>query len=192
MSKLEEAFALIDKKNAEDQILESWQGKMQPRELIYGLRMTEWLNTLNPEASEELQIAVRGQHITRWVIPRKYFPKGKVGYFNWRNELKKHHATEVGKCLVELGYSIEFIERVKFLIQKKNLMKDVESQMLEDTACLVFLQFYFEDFSNTEVEEKMIDIVKKTWKKMSDDAKAHALRISMSDACLEIVKSAIL
>src|SRR5690606_37810895 len=107
----------------------------------------------------------------RWEIPRDSFPKDRVGYLQWRNKLKVHHADIAEKILGELGYDHETIERVKFLVQKKQLRHDEESQTLEDVVCLVFLSYYLDDFAGEHEEEKVVSILQKTWTKMSEKGK---------------------
>lgn len=192
MTRLEHVFSSIDELNAQDPHFETVDGINTPKELVYGMRMSEWLDRIRPDAPDPLKVAVRAQHIMRWKIPRSSFADGKIGYLNWRNALKKFHADEAAKILDNLGFQKDFIDRVSFLIQKKNLKNDPDTQSLEDVACLVFLQFYFAEFSSKTDTIKMIDIVKKTWNKMSDDAKGLALNIAMPPECLKIVEAAII
>lgn len=190
-TKFDKAIAVIDDKNSQDLNQEMSNGNTFPKELLYAKRMTDCLLNFKPDASEALQIAARAQHICRWEIPRKAYPMNKVGYMNWRNDLKKMHAKLAGDILEEVGYDSEFINRVQFLISKKSFKKDADSQALEDVVCLVFLQYYFEDFANKHEDEKLIDIVKKTWNKMSEDAHKKALELSYSEHSLNLIKKAL-
>ena len=175
MTKFEQALKLIDERNATDPNLETVDGKEYPKELLYSQRMSQKLLEFIPDASKELQIAARAQHICRWQIPRKDYPMDKVGYLKWREELKKMHAKITAEILETSGYDKEFIDRVAFLIRKKMLKKDADTQALEDVICLVFLQFYFEEFAAKHNDEKVIDILQKTWRKMSDEGHQAAL-----------------
>src|SRR5690606_1953193 len=137
------------------------------------------------------QIAARAQHICRWKIARNEYPMDRVGYLKWRETLKKMHAEITSGILKEVGYDTEFIDRVSFLILKKLIKKDDESQTLEDVICLVFLEYYFEEFAEKHEDEKLIDILQKTWVKMSDKGHSEALKIKYSEKSLSLVKRAL-
>jgi len=187
----QQAITAIDQKNSEDPNKEL-QGKTQhPKELLYSKRMSEQLLRFEPEASEELQIAARAQHICRWKIARKEYPMDKVGYLKWRQELKKMHASITADILNDLGYNEEFIHRVSFLIKKRAIKKDPESQTIEDVICLVFLSYYFDDFAAKHPEDKLVDIIQKTWKKMSDKGHEYALKINYTSESLALIQKAL-
>ncbi|SEG02885.1 protein of unknown function [Algoriphagus boritolerans DSM 17298 = JCM 18970] len=183
---------LIDQINAEDPVKEIGNGKSFPKELLYSLRMTKKLEDFAPEASEHLKIAARAQHIGRWRIQRSAYPMDRTGYLTWREELKKMHAETAGNLLFEAGYEAEFIAKVKFLIRKKQLKTDLETQTLEDVVCLVFLENYLEEFTAKHDEEKVRDILKKTWGKMSEKGHKAALQLNFSPECLRIIQEALL
>lgn len=189
--KFEKAIASIDQKNSEDIHTEHVQGKAYPKELLYSQRMTQKLLEFKPNASEELQIAARAQHICRWKIPREDYPMNRAGYLKWRETLKKMHANITSDILKEVGYDSNFIDRVKFLISKKLIKKDTESQTLEDVVCLVFLESYFEEFASKHNDTKVIDILRKTWHKMSESGHEAALRLNYSKKGLMLIKTAI-
>lgn len=189
--KFKAAIHQFDLANSQDPNQEEWQGNTYPKEMLYAERMTDCLEAFEPDASEALQLAARCQHIKRWEIPRESYPMDRPGYHAWRNELKKYHAEQAEAILQEVGYEENTIERVKFLLQKKQLRRDVETQTLEDVICLVFLQYYFEPFSKKYEEEKLIDIVQKTWKKMSEKGHDAALQLNYSPESLELIKKAI-
>lgn len=191
-SKFEQAINRIDELNKQDPNIEIDQGKEFPKEFLYSLRMSDFLDQFEPRASEQLQIAARAQHIARWKIDRDEYPQTRVGYIKWRNELKQMHADLAGEILEDVGYGQEFIDRVKFLILKKKIKKDDESQTLEDVICLVFLEYYFEDFSKKHEEEKLIDIIKKTWAKMSEKGHQFAANLSLPVECARIVQKAVM
>jgi len=64
------AIAQIDAANAADPNRESYQGREEPKEILYSRRMSDWLMRLAPDASDALRLAVHGQHICRWTILR--------------------------------------------------------------------------------------------------------------------------
>ncbi|MGI9276565.1 MAG: DUF4202 domain-containing protein, partial [Endozoicomonas sp.] len=119
----------------------------QPSELIYAERMSGWLQRLQPDASEALQIAVRSQHLCRWEIPRSEYPMGRPGYLKWRMELGKLHARKAVKVMTVQGYDSEACERVAAIIRKQNMKRDSDAQTLEDCACLVFMENDFLPFA---------------------------------------------
>ena len=190
-TKFEKAIAFIDQKNSEDPNTVIVEGTEFPKELLYSQRMTTKLLDIEANASEELQIAVRAQHICRWSINRKSYSMDKIGYFQWRNDLKKLHSELTSEILNNVGYSEEFINRTSFLINKKLIKKDAETQTLEDVACLVFLQYYLEDFIAKHTDEKIIDILQKTWGKMSTKGQELALKTNLSPHSLNLVKKAL-
>lgn len=190
-TKFEKAIAFIDQKNSEDPNTVIFEDTEFPKELLYSQRMTTKLLDIEANASEELQIAVRAQHICRWSIKRKSYSMDKIGYFQWRNDLKKLHSELTSEILNNVGYSEEFINRTSFLINKKLIKKDTETQTLEDVACLVFLQYYLEDFIAKHTDEKIIDILQKTWGKMSTKGQELALKTNLSPHSLNLVKKAL-
>ncbi|WP_405610771.1 DUF4202 domain-containing protein [Polaribacter sp. Asnod1-A03] len=190
-TRFETAIALIDKKNAEDPNVYEVTGLEYPKELLYSQRMTRTLLQFDSNASKALQIAARAQHICRWQIARNEYPMDRVGYLKWREELKKMHANITGEILEQVGFDAQFVERVQKIILKKLIKKNEESQALEDTICLVFLDYYFDEFAAKHTDEKIIDILKKTWVKMSDKGHAAALKIPFSEKSLTLVKQAI-
>lgn len=190
-TRFETAIALIDKKNAKDPNTYEVSGFHYSKELLYSQRMTRKLLQFHPNASKALQIAARAQHICRWEIPRKDFPMDRVGYLKWRETLKKMHANLTGEILEQVGYDDEFIARVKKIILKKLIKKNEESQALEDVICLVFLDYYFDEFAAKHSDEKVIDILQKTWVKMSEKGHEAALKLPYSEKGLALVKQAI-
>lgn len=191
-TRFETAIALIDKANSEDINTYQVAGIDYPKELLYSQRMTRKLLQFNPNASKALQIAARAQHICRWKIPRDEYPMDRVGYLKWRETLKKMHADMTGDILKQVGYDDEFIDRVKFIVQKKLIKKNEESQTLEDAICLVFLDYYFEEFAEKHPEDKVVDILQKTWVKMSKEGQDEALKLNLSEKSKALIKKALL
>ncbi|MDC1276922.1 DUF4202 domain-containing protein [Algibacter sp.] len=190
-TRFETAIALIDKANSEDINTYEVSGISYPKELLYSQRMTRKLLQFEPNASKALQIAARAQHICRWKIARDEYPMDRVGYLKWRETLKKMHGNLTADILKQVGYDDQFTDRVKAIILKKLIKKNEESQTIEDTICLVFLDYYFEEFAAKHNEEKIIDILKKTWIKMSDKGHEAALKLPFSEKSLALVKQAI-
>ncbi len=150
-NRLQCSLQAIDAANARDPTHDAGE----PAEFIYGRRMSEALAAFAPGATEPLRIAVRGQHIERWLSPRRAFPEGKAGYFAWRNAAKKRHAERLGQIIAACGYDEAVIARVGTLARKEQLRSDAEAQTLEDVACLVFLRYYAENFAAKHAREKV-------------------------------------
>lgn len=178
--RLDRALAALDALHAEDPEQVELDGARVPAELLYARRMTAALALLTAEPSEELRLAVRAQHLCRWRLPRSSYPDGKAGYHAWRREEARRHAELAAATLREAGYGEDAVLRVGALIQKKDLSRDPEAQALEDAACLVFLEHYAEAFARGRDEAQLVDIVQKTWRKMSPRARelAHALPLA--------------
>lgn len=167
--------------------------------------MTHYLTQHTPSASQTLHLAVRAQHLRRWEVPRNTYPLNRAGYLSWRTYLKKRQAEIVERiCVEEGGYSPEEAGRVGKLVRKEGLVgskkgdKDEEGegerevQILEDVACLVFLDDQFEKFEREQNdEEKILGILRKTWGKMSERGQELALKIEMSDRARGLVEKAV-
>lgn len=191
MSRLEEAFRRFDEANGEDPNMELADGNPVPKELIYGQRMSSRLSEFAPDAPEVVELAARAQHIRRWEVPRESYPEGRAGYLKWRTDLYKRHGDTAGEIMREVGYDDETIERVRTLLRKRGLKTDPDVQLLEDVICLVFLEHYFHDFAKKHEEEKLIPIVQKTWKKMTDRAHAAALQLDYAAEDLAVIQRAL-
>lgn len=187
----QQASQWIDAENAQDPNIEIHESISFPKELLYSNRMYAKLMDFYPNASEAVQIAAKAQHICRWKIARESYPMDRVGYLKWREDLKKFHAKTTATILEKAGYDAEFIARVSFLIEKKLLKKDEETQLLEDVICLVFLEFYLEAFVEKHETEKLKNIILKTWNKMSEKGHQAALQINYTAANLQLIKDAL-
>jgi hypothetical protein len=165
--------------------------KVLAKEVLYSRRMTEMLNEFVTSPSVSLQVASRGQHIQRWAIPRSDYSMNKKGYMKWRTVLKTYHAELLSDLLEGEGAEQSVVDQVRLLISKRKLKTDLESKTLEDVICLVFLKYYFAGFAKKHDEEKIIDIVRKTWAKMTEDGHTAALKLPFGDVELSLVKKAL-
>ncbi|KAK2806527.1 hypothetical protein FQN50_005810 [Emmonsiellopsis sp. PD_5] len=190
-SKFEQALARIDDAHKEDPNLVTIGNSQVPYELHYADKMTKYLAQHNPAASETLKLAVRAQHLRRWEIPRSSYPMTRPGYFSWRTALKKRQADLAEEICSSCGYDKEDAGRVAALVRKEDMKNDEECQVLEDVACLVFLDDQFEKFEKEHDEEKIIGILKKTWAKMSARGHELALQIDMSERAKGLVAKAL-
>lgn len=188
---LQQAFAAFDAANREDPNTEVVDGQAQPKELVYAQRMSQQLNEFCADASPVVQLAARAQHICRWKIPRTDYPMDRPGYHRWRTELGRFHADTAAAILAKQGVDSELIERVKTLLQKRKLKQDPEVQLLEDVVCLVFIRHYLADFARKHDEEKLLDIIRKTWKKMSPKGQEAALSLALPEDLTTLITRAV-
>lgn len=197
---LEKVLTAIDNINQTDNNITLVDGIEHPKELIYGQRMSQCLAIHWPDASELLQIAVRAQHIKRWHLKRSEFEQGKAGYYQWRIALGRFHGELAASLMLECGYTAEQAEQTTIIIRKDLIRQgkakvNDDSQTLEDVACLVFLEHYFDDFSAqylaADNEEKIIRIVKLTWKKMSEQGHNIALALPLPKHLAALVGKAL-
>ena len=185
------ACRAIDEANGDDPRKQEADGKTWPQEVLYSRRMVGWVERLAPNASEELLLACRAQHIRRWEVERSSYPDGRMGYLKWRKDLQRRHADTLGSIMKDAGYPEDSVAKAQQLILRKNNAKDPEGQALEDAACLVFLEFEFSAFVAKTEEAKVVDIVRKTWKKMSDRAREEAGKLSFGEREGAVIKAAL-
>ena len=193
-ARFETTMAKFDEANATDPNQEIFKGRAYPKEILYAHRMSKMLEKFAPDASEVVQLAVRSQHICRWKIPRDNYPMDMNGYKRWRTTLYKFHGDIAGDIMREQGYDDDMIIRLQAILRKEKLKTNPETQLLEDVVDLVFLQHYLDDFvgkySHYE-EEKLLGILRKTWKKMSDKGHAAALKLDYTPEMLAVVQKAL-
>ena len=185
--KFSTAIARFDAENSRDPNSENGR----PRELLYAERLTDWVLKLRPDAPETLRLAARCQHICRWESPREHYPMTKPGYLKWRADLKKFHAEKSGAILREAGYDDEAIGRVQDLNLKKNFPADAEVRVLEDALCLVFLEFQLAPLAAKSDDEKMVNALKKSWEKMTEAARAEALKLNYGEREMQLIQRAL-
>ena len=187
-------IAAIDAVNAEDPRTTVVDGTPLPFEIVYADRMTETLGRMYPDASELLRIAARAQHIRRWQVPRDTFPMNRQGYEKWRRGLRKLHAELVGGIMDKNDYSADDIALVSMFLRKEQLKRNADSQALENVVDVIFLAYYWDDFVAKladSSDEKLIDIVGKTLRKMSSHGHAAALALDLPPETTRIVLAAV-
>jgi hypothetical protein len=194
--KFDKAVELIDAANSKDPNRETSDGKEWPKELLYAHRMSDMIERFAPDADDVKKLSVRAQHIERWKSPRSDYPMDRKGYHQWRTNLYKFHADTTAALLKEAGYDDEFIERVKMAVGKKALRKNADTQMLEDIAAMVFIEHYMLEFAEKHPEyseEKWLDIIRKTWKKMSEQGHQFALsgKLTLPEPLVPLIQKAL-
>lgn len=194
---LNKVIELIDAANNEDPNEETDNdGKVWPKELLYSHRMAEMLERYAPDADDALKISVRAQHIQRWKSARSDYPMDRQGYFKWRTDLYKFHANTTAELMAQAGYDEDTIERMKQAVGKRGLKVNPDTQLLEDVIDLVFIEHYMQAFANKHPEydeEKWLDIIRKTWKKMSEQGQQYALagNIKLPEPLIPLIQKAV-
>ncbi|MFW5824185.1 MAG: DUF4202 domain-containing protein [Marinobacter sp.] len=180
-SRLGCALDAIDQANRQDPNTERVNGQVLPREYAYSLHMTRWLLALESAPSDRMQIACRAQHIERWTRPRADYPEGRKGYYQWRQDCGRFHGERAAQIMADCGYPDDECQRVATILTKRELRNDPDTQLLEDVACMVFLERYFADFYQQKADydkDKWLRIVRRTWGKMSPRAHEAALQLA--------------
>ena len=189
--RLQEAFALLDGMHREDPSA----GADGPKDILasidYHQRVSRWVERLAPEASPALRLAARSQHVRRWAIPRDSYPMTRKGYRDWREALGRFHASTAAEVLARVGYDAQTVDRVGQLLRKQRLRSDPEARTLEDAACLVFLEVQLEDFSRRHSEEKLLHILRRTWKKMSPAGRSLALGLELPEGAAGLLRKSV-
>ena len=181
----------FDAANAEDPNRELVDGVAQPKELVYARRMTARLDRFRPDAPEAVRLAARCQHIRRWTIPRTDYRDGRAGYRRWRTDLARFHASTAAAILRDVGYRDDIVVRVESLLRKERLKADPDVQLLEDVICLVFIEHYLADFAPKHDDERLLGVLRKTWRKMSDAGQRAALALDLPANLRALVERAM-
>ena len=193
---LDKAIALIDAANSEDPNRVSVDGKEWPKELLYSQRMSDMLARFVPAADAAQQLAVRAQHVQRWKSPRDAYPMDRIGYLQWRKDLYKIQAQTAVDLSAQAGYSEDVTDRIYQAVAKLKIKENPDTQLLEDIADLVFIEHYITEFVDKHPEydeDKWLDIIRKTWKKMSAAAQQFALsgNVRLPEALVPLIQKAV-
>lgn len=189
-----QVIAAIDTANADDPRQTVVDGEARPYEHVYSERMGEVLQDIYPNAGELLRIAAHAQHIRRWDIPRDDYEKGREGYNRWRRACREHHAEVLAGIMGDAGYDEGDIAQVQGLLRKEKLKKDANSQALENVVDVVFLKYYWDEFATKYAsfdDDKMIDVIGKTLRKMSGKGHAAALALDLPEKTRKLVEAAV-
>jgi len=192
----DKAVALIDAANREDPNQVTADGRDWPKELLYSERMSGMLERYRPDADDAMKLAIRAQHIERWKSPRNAYPMDRIGYLTWRKDLYKIQANTAANLLLQAGYGDEAVGRVRNAVAKKNIKGNPDTQLLEDVTDLVFLEHYILEFVSKHPdysEDKWIDIIRKTWHKMSGDAHEFTLSgaVKLPESLVPLIHKAV-
>lgn len=187
------AIAAIDAANADDPNTIVVRGEQRPKELAHAELMTEWVRRLRPDAGEALLLAARAHHLRRWAVPRSDYPDGRAGYLRWRRHLHERHAADVGEILAGAGYDEGTIEQVQGLVAKRDqpargVSPDPDTRAMEDALCLVFIETQLRSLADQLADDdKLVDVVRKTLRKMSEDGIAAAMALPLDERDHDVI-----
>lgn len=190
-ARFEAAIEAFDALNAADPNTLEDGGALRPKELVQAERLSRWVLEVDPDASEALRLAARCQHLRRWEIPRSRYPEGRTGYLTWRKDLARFHADRAEAVLRSVGYDDDMIDRVRRINLKRSLKLDADTQTMEDALCLSFLEHELVDFSSKHADEKVVDILRKTWRKMSARGRELGTTIALDPRTTALVEAAL-
>jgi hypothetical protein len=190
-SRFEAAIAAIDAANADDPQTLVVRGVVRPKEQAHAEMMTAWVRRLDPDADEAQLLAARAHHLRRWTSPRTDYPAGRAGYLRWRTALKARHAEDVAAILEGCGYDPATIERVQAIVRKDHLRTDPATQTHEDGLCLTFLETQLAGVGDQLGEEKTLEVVRKTWAKMSPRGREAAGTLDLATTQRDLLERAI-
>lgn len=166
-------------------------GVSRPKEQVAAEQLAAWVERLEPTGSEALHLAGYCQHLRRWEIPRSSYDAGRLGYLKWRKDLGRFHADQASAVLQEVGYDDATVEAVRQINMKLGLQTNPDSATMEDALCLSFLEHELADFAAKHPDDKVIDIVRKTWRKMTERGHAVALTLPLTGRARELVSRAL-
>lgn len=185
------AAAAIDRANALDPNLVRVRGQELPLALAHGQYAAEWVTRLHPDADELLLLAARAHHLRRWELPRSEYPEGKAGYLRWKRDQRQRHATDVASLLTPMGFTDDEVAQVQAWVRRDQLATDAGSQAVEDAACLVFIETQLADVATKLDRDHLIDVIRKTAKKMSPSALDAVARIPLGEAERQLLAAAL-
>jgi hypothetical protein len=166
----------------------------RPAELVYADRIEAWVARLSPDSGPLLRLAARCQHLERWSVPRTSYPDGKAGYLEWRRSLYVKQAQRARVLMLAAGLAPSEADEAAAWVSKTGLRTNPGTQALEDAACLVFLENEIGEFAALHAaypREKFVDILRKTWRKMSPHARELALSLALPPAVSTLVHEAV-
>lgn len=185
------AVAALNAAHDQDPERRHHDGRDQPVERVWCDSVAKWVGRLAPEASAALKLAAHAQHLERWRDPRSAWPAGRAGYLRWRKTQQRRHAERAEESLRAAGCEAGLIERVQQLIRKEGLSIDPEAAVLEDAACLTFLELDLAAFADRHERADVLRILQKTWVKMSPEGREAALAMTLPASSAKLIEEAL-
>jgi hypothetical protein len=181
------AVAAIDAANAADPTSVVVRGESQPLALVHGRLAAEWVSVLSPGADGLVLLAARAHHLRRWELPRSQYAAGRAGYLQWKRDQRRRHAHDVGELLTAVGYATDDVAVVQAMVRREG----PGGQLVEDAACLVFIETQLASVAAQLDRDHLLDVIRKTAKKMSPEALAAVGQIPLEDAERELLAAAL-
>jgi hypothetical protein len=185
------ALTEIEKAHSQDPSKEDMNGSLFPSELLYSKRMLSMLAMVSPDNSNTLKLAVQCQHLKRWNIPRANHPFTRRGYHHWRREVMEYQLEQTRLLLTDAQINNEDISWILNALKNQGDKSIPESQIIMDTACLVFLKWYMEPFARKHENEKVSDILKKTMRKMSETGLNLISKLNLPASTQHVLSKAV-
>lgn len=185
------AIAAFRAENSQDPNSVHDGGRARPKELVDAERLAAWVLRIEPDASEALVLASHCQHLRRWELPRTDFEPGRIGYLKWRKALARMHADRGSEILRTVGYDEATVAAVRAINLKQGLHTNPDTQTMEDALCLSFLEHELAEFADKHPDDKVVDIIAKTWGKMSERGHRFALELSLPPRARALVERAL-
>jgi hypothetical protein len=163
----------------------------RPVESVWCEQVENWVRRLAPGASAALRLAAAAQHLERWRWPRSGHPEGRAGYLRWRREVARSQADRARRICLDAGGPETVADQVAALVRKEDLANDARTRVLEDAACLAFLELDLDDFAERHEDADVVRILTRTWRKMSDAGRAAATRLELSPRASGLLDAAL-
>ncbi|CAE7226601.1 unnamed protein product [Symbiodinium natans] len=166
---------------------------LRPEDIAYGKEVEKWcLEIAGGQAAvgPALLVAARAHKIEKAAVRRSQFPGSEEGHAQWKATLKQKQEMRLKPILAKAGWGSDAIERVTALLSMDGPREDKDMQVIEDATCLVFLET---DLRSMKIEDhtKLVDLLHKTWVKMSPRAQQKALLLEYDAALLHCLIEAI-
>jgi len=185
----ERTLAAIDAANEPDPERVVVAGEQRPLQQTLGRRASEWVDRLDPAAGPAQRMAARAHHLRRWERPRTDYPDGRAGYLRWRRDAKAVHAEQVVALLAAEGWDEATVAETQRLVRKEG--HDRAAQVHEDAVCLAFLEVQLDRAADLMGEDKTIDVLRRTARKMSPEARGLAAGLAYSPQGRSLLEAAL-
>ncbi len=182
-------LAAIDAANSPDPERVQVDGEERPLQQTLGRRASAWIDRLDPSAAPAQRIAARAHHLRRWERPRADYPDGRAGYLRWRRDAKAVHAEQLGALLAAEGWDDVTVAEAQRLIRKEG--RDRAAQVHEDAVCLAFLEVQLDAAADLMGDERTVDVLRRTARKMSPEALAQAAGLGYSPHGRALLEAAL-
>lgn len=185
------ALAAIDALHAEDPRQRRTAAGLRPAEAVWCETVLRHVLALSPQAGPALRIAAAAQHLQRWRHPREDYPSGRAGYLRWRRAAQHAHGEQAQTLCIAAGCPPAVAAAVAALLRKQDPAREPDAAVLEDAACLAFLELDLEDFAARHPEPDVLRILQRTWAKMSPSGRLRAQRSALPEPAVALLDRAL-